>query len=196
MPESAILSCLALCTSLTVRVGLKPASCYCPGYFQGCFLPSLRVWLQRAAAGAVRGSAAFPQAQEQILLPLGDLQAEPNHTDHRKVESRSQLDQDPWLGPAMLLEPGALERVLRLVVAAAELLGAKTVVFCVCNKAVSPVSWPSELLPAWHFIINTFFSFLVLVSCHFIAFKVLFLFYSSLPIDRKYPGFSKQQRQT
>jgi len=37
------------------------------------------------------------------------------------------------------------------------LLWANTAGILVCNEIVSVVSWPSELLPLWHFIINTFF---------------------------------------
>lgn len=143
------------------------------------------------------GALPFRRHRSRFCCPLGTCRLNQTILTTGKWKAEASWTRTRgWDQPCSSSLVHSSKRVLWLVVAAAELLGAKTVVFCVCNKAVSPVSWPSELLPAWHFIINTFFSFLVLVSCHFIAFKVLFLFYSSLPIDRKYPGFSKQQRQT
>lgn len=64
------------------------------------------------------------------------------------------------------------------------LLGAKMLGLLVSNKINPLVSQPSELLPDWHFIINTFFPCWYWFLAIFLLFRFYFLFYSSLPIDR------------
>lgn len=63
-------------------------------------------------------------------------------------------------------------------------LGLKRLGFLVYNKISPLVSWPSELLPAWHFIINTFFPSWYWFPAILLLLRFYFLFYSSLPIDR------------
>lgn len=136
------------------------------------YLNNLPVFCQNQA----NKSSLFSLCLLQGLLLPAVLWAEPKHcfliTDHREGEAWGELhtepsapvkaeqEQEPVLWPDRLCMP-------RLLLC---LLGAKMLGFLVCNKINPLVSQPSELLPDWHFIINAFFSMLVLVSGHFTAF--------------------------
>lgn len=123
---------------------MKCGSCCWPVCFKGC---SLSIWCLGLVAGdpviIFQEFWAIFGLFSAICCPMGTCRLKQNlgfehwTQENRNVEGTLQRNLSYWW----------LLRLFR----------ANTAGILVCNKIVSVVSWPSELLPLWHFIINTFF---------------------------------------